>query len=89
MGGEPLRLKYFAWVREQLGVGGEEVRPPESVKTIADLIAWLCERDERYRTVLCDSPDVRFAVDQEMAEDREHSVEGAREVAFFPPMTGG
>lgn len=85
---KPLRLMYFAWIRERTGVGSEEVTLPAELKTVADLVDWLCGRDESYRQAFASRGDVRVAVNQEMA-DFNKPLEDAREVAFFPPMTGG
>lgn len=77
---------YFAWVRERVGV------PKESVETVAatvsDLVEELKSRDERYELAFSDMASVRVAVDQKLS-DLDAPLAGAKEVAFFPPMTGG
>ncbi|MBK0326431.1 molybdopterin converting factor subunit 1 [Rhodobacteraceae bacterium F11138] len=77
---------YFAWVRERIGV------PRESVETQADTVAGLVEelrgREERYAVAFSDLSALRVALDQELAEF-DAPLDGVREVAFFPPMTGG
>ncbi len=83
-----MKLLYFAWVRERLGKQEEELTPPEEVRTVADLLAWLRERDEAHAAALADENVLRVAVDQQHA-DFDTPVTGAREVAFFPPVTGG
>ena len=83
-----MKLLYFAWVRERLGKREEELTPPEEVRTVADLLAWLRERDEAHAAALADENVLRVAVDQQHA-DFDTPVTGAREVAFFPPVTGG
>lgn len=83
-----MRVLYFAWVRERMGVGSETVSPPESVATVAGLAAWLAARDERSAHALGELEGLRAAVDQELV-DADASIVGAAEVAFFPPMTGG
>ena len=81
-----LTLRYFAWVRERVG------EPTESVETeaatVAELVEELRGREERYARAFADLRAVRVAVDQELA-DFSAPIGGAREVAFFPPMTGG
>jgi len=77
---------YFAWVRERIGLPKERVET--SAKTVADLVAELKAREERYAVAFEDTSALRVAVDQELA-DFDASLEGVREVAFFPPMTGG
>ncbi|KPA20889.1 MULTISPECIES: molybdopterin converting factor subunit 1 [unclassified Shimia] len=77
---------YFAWVRERIGVPKEVVET--QAKTVTDLVEELRGREERYAAAFADLSALRVAVDQELTEF-DASLEGAREVAFFPPMTGG
>lgn len=77
---------YFAWVRERIGVPREQV--DTDAATVADLIEELKTREERYALAFSDLRALRVAVDQELT-DFDASLAGAREVAFFPPMTGG
>ena len=77
---------YFAWVRERNGVPREQVATDAA--TVADLIEELKTREERYALAFSDLRALRVAVDQELT-DFDASLAGAREVAFFPPMTGG
>ena len=81
-----MRVIYFAWVRERIGLGSEEVE--SSAATVQDLVDELRGREERYAFVFGDMSAIRVAVDQELV-DLSHPLKGAREVAFFPPMTGG
>ena len=77
---------YFAWVRERIGVPRETVS--SAAETVMDLVEELRARDARYDAAFSDISALRVAVDQELV-DFEFSLSGAREVAFFPPMTGG
>jgi molybdopterin synthase sulfur carrier subunit len=77
---------YFAWVRERIGIPRETV--DTQAATVADLVAELSAREERYAAALSDLTALRVAVDQELT-DFDAPLDGAREVAFFPPMTGG
>ncbi len=77
---------YFAWVRERIGLPREKVSTEAA--TVAELVAELCAREERYAMAFSDLTALRVAVDQELT-DFTASLDGAREVAFFPPMTGG
>ncbi|AUJ64939.1 molybdopterin converting factor subunit 1 [Aestuarium zhoushanense] len=77
---------YFAWVRERIGVPREQVATDAA--TVAELIEELKTREERYALAFSDLRALRVAVDQELT-DFDASLAGAREVAFFPPMTGG
>ncbi|KPF41966.1 molybdopterin converting factor subunit 1 [Rhizobium sp. AAP43] len=81
-------LVYFAWVRERIGKGEEEIDLPESVKTAGDLIAHLATLGEDYAEALRVPNAIRVAVNQEHVEHHE-SIAGAREIGIFPPMTGG
>lgn len=77
---------YFAWVRERIGLPRERVETRAA--TPAALVEELRAREERYAAAFADLSALRVAVDQELAE-WDSPLAGAREVAFFPPMTGG
>ncbi|MEP5727821.1 MAG: molybdopterin converting factor subunit 1 [Sulfitobacter sp.] len=77
---------YFAWVRERIGVPREKVETQAT--TVQELVAELAAREERYAVAFSDLSALRVAVDQELA-DFDAPLQGVREVAFFPPMTGG
>ena len=77
---------YFAWVRERIGLPKERVETEAA--TVADLVAELVAREERYAMAFADLSALRVAVDQELTAF-DAPLAGAREVAFFPPMTGG
>ncbi|TFL17729.1 molybdopterin converting factor subunit 1 [Jannaschia formosa] len=81
-----MRVLYFAWLRERIGTGREEVET--GAATVADLVEELRAREERYAVAFADMTTVRAAVDQELVP-LDTPLAGAREVAFFPPMTGG
>lgn len=83
-----MKIRYFAWVRERIGRGHEQVEPPEQVETIADLIGWLTTRGPEYEVAFADAQVVRAAIDFAHV-GHEASIRGAGEVAFFPPVTGG
>jgi molybdopterin synthase sulfur carrier subunit len=82
------RLIYFAWVRERIGTSGEDVELPAGIDTVADLLRWLKSRGEGYEQALQYPEIIRVAINQEHVEHRER-IAGAREIALFPPMTGG
>ncbi|MGH1353865.1 MAG: molybdopterin converting factor subunit 1 [Thalassovita sp.] len=77
---------YFAWVRERIGIPREKI--DTQAATVADLVAELVAREERYAAAFADLSALRVAVDQELT-DFDAPLDGVREVAFFPPMTGG
>jgi molybdopterin synthase sulfur carrier subunit len=83
-----VRLVYFAWVRERVGQAEEQVVLPEDVATVLDLVRWLKARGEGYDAAFADETLVRAAVNQTHVKPGA-SLAGAREIAFFPPMTGG
>jgi sulfur-carrier protein len=83
-----MKLKYFAWVRERIGKAEETIEPPASVLTIADLIGWLSARDESYAHAFEKPRVIRAAIDHAHVKP-DTAIAGAREIAFFPPMTGG
>ena len=83
-----MRLVYFAWVRERVGKTDEEVDLPSSVATVADLVGWLETRGEEYEYAFENEGVVRAAIDHVHAKP-DAPIAGAREIAFFPPMTGG
>ena len=82
-----MKLLYFAWVRERIGKAEETIDPPASVKTVADLVQWLVGRGEEYAHAF-EKPVVRAAIDHTHVKP-DAAIAGAREIAFFPPMTGG
>ena len=81
-----MNVMYFAWVRERIGVPFEDVQT--TAVTVADLVTELSAREDRYAAAFADVSSLRVAVDQELA-DFDAPLAGVREVAFFPPMTGG
>jgi len=83
-----MRVKYFAWVRERVGKSEETVEPPSSVRTVEDLIGWLAGRGEGYAYAFETPRVIRAAIDHAHVKP-EATISGAREIAFFPPMTGG
>ena len=83
-----LKVVYFAWVRERIGRGEEEVEPPAEVATVADLVRWLKQRGEEYGYAFENENVVRAAINHTLVKP-DAVLAGAKEVAFFPPMTGG
>ena len=83
-----MKLIYFAWVRERIGKPEEDIDLPETVKTVGDLLQFLKGRGEEYEAALQVPKVIRVAINQEHVEHDE-LIAGAREIALFPPMTGG
>ena len=88
MASTTLHLLYFAWLRERVGLGQEDVAVPPGVATVADLVAWLRGRGPGYEAAFGTTAPVRCAVNQEFA-GQDAAVSAGDEVAFFPPVTGG
>ena len=83
-----MRLRYFAWVRERVGKPEEDVDVPPEVKTIGELVQWLSKRGEEYAHAFENPKVIRAAIDKTHVQAGA-SIKDAREIAFFPPMTGG
>ena len=83
-----MKILYFAWLRERIGIGEEEIELPAEISTVADLKQWLAARGEAYAYAFENPRVVRAAMDQVHVKPGT-AIAGAREIAFFPPMTGG
>ena len=83
-----MKILYFAWLRERLNRGEEEVSPPPEVATVADLIGWLRQRDEAADLAMQKPEIIKAAIDAKIVP-HSTSIAGAKVVALFPPMTGG
>ncbi|MBB6425196.1 MoaD/ThiS family protein [Sphingopyxis sp. JAI128] len=83
-----LNIAYFSWVRERMGVADEMVDLPADVGDLGALIAWLAVRDERGALAFAEPHRIRAAIDGNMS-GRGAPLAGVREVALFPPVTGG
>ncbi|KPF56054.1 molybdopterin converting factor subunit 1 [Rhizobium sp. AAP116] len=83
-----VKVVYFAWVRERIGKGEEELEIPAEVKTAGELVSWLGTLGEGYEEALRFPKAIRVAINQEHVEHNE-LIAGAREIGIFPPMTGG
>lgn len=83
-----MRIVYFAWVRERVGVEAEDVDLPDSVATAGELVDWLKARSPSHAFALEEPRAIKIAVDKVHARP-DAPIAGAQEVALFPPMTGG
>lgn len=83
-----MKLLYFAWVRERVGIAEEDVDLPAAVATVAGLLDWLATRSPGHAAALADRSAIRVGVDQAFV-GTDASISGAQEVAIFPPVTGG
>jgi molybdopterin synthase sulfur carrier subunit len=83
-----VRLLYFAWVREKVGVSTEEVDLPQTVASVEALVEWLKQRGPQYGEAFARPQVVRAALDRVHVKPTA-ALGSVREVAFFPPVTGG
>ena len=83
-----IEMLYFAWVRERIGKGSERIDPPTSIATVDQLIDWLSGLGPEYADVFADKTRLRAAIDQQFVPI-DTAIAGAREIAIFPPVTGG
>jgi molybdopterin synthase sulfur carrier subunit len=83
-----MRLLYFAWVKEKVGRASEDIALPPEIATIAELIAWLKTRGPEFANAFARDEIIRAAIDQSHVR-RDARIGTAREIAFFPPVTGG
>jgi sulfur-carrier protein len=83
-----VKVLYFAWVRERVGKAEEEIDPPPEIATVGELMGWLARRGEQYGYAFDNPKVIRAALDRTHVR-ADARIEGAREIAFFPPMTGG
>jgi len=83
-----VKILYFAWVRERIGKADEELDPPAAVTTVAELMRWLAARGEEYSHAFENPKVIRAAIDRVHVRP-DAKIGAAREIAFFPPMTGG
>jgi sulfur-carrier protein len=83
-----MKIRYFAWVRERVGKTDEDIDVPAGITTVGDLMTWLAARGEEYASAFENPKVIRAAIDRSHVRP-EAAIAGAREIAFFPPMTGG
>jgi len=83
-----IQLLYFAWVREAIGRDSEAIDVPSNITTVARLLDWLAASSEAHARAFADRARLRAAIDQRFVP-LDASVAGAKEIAIFPPVTGG
>lgn len=81
-------LRYFAWLRERAGVSEERLRLPAEIQTVADLLIWQSRRGHPFDQAFAKPDAIRVAIDHTHAKPTA-AIGAAREIAFFPPVTGG
>ena len=82
-----MKILYFSWLREKIGVPFEELEVQS--ENVNDLIKELIRTDQKYALAFEDIKSIRVAVDQKLVQNLNVSIKNVKEVAFFPPMTGG
>jgi len=83
-----VKVRYFAWVRERVGKAEEDIEPPAGIATVGELVKWLAQQGESYAYAFENPKVIRAAIDRNHVR-ADARIEGAGEIAFFPPMTGG
>jgi len=83
-----VKLRYFAWVRERIGKAEEDIEPPAGVATVGQLVSWLAQKGDGYAYAFENPKVIRAAIDRNHVR-ADARIDGAGEIAFFPPMTGG
>ncbi|MGI9364706.1 MAG: molybdopterin converting factor subunit 1 [Rhizobiaceae bacterium] len=83
-----LKILYFSWIRERVGIDEETIKLPENIETVLQLLLWLKSRNEQFAAALEFPEIIRVALDQEHVDHGE-LIGSPREIALFPPMTGG
>ena len=83
-----MKLIYFAWVREKVGISEETQNPPETIASVGELVEWLKTRSDGFREAFSENMVIRVAVNFEYVSF-DHPINPDDEIAFFPPVTGG
>jgi molybdopterin converting factor subunit 1 len=83
-----MKILYFAWLRSKIGLGEEELSPPQTVTTVGQLVEWLKTRSPAHAAAFAEPAVIRAAVNQDFAR-LDHAIGASDEIAFFPPVTGG
>lgn len=83
-----MKVLYFAWLRQRIGVAAEEFDLPSDVHNVEELVGWLTAKGPGYAKGFAEPQVIRAAVNFEYVPF-DHKLANTDEVAFFPPMTGG
>ena len=83
-----MKIIYFSWLKENLGISEENVVPPKNINNINDLINWLSKKSTKHKKILLKSKNIKCAINQEIV-NKNNKIKKNDEIAFFPPFTGG
>jgi molybdopterin synthase sulfur carrier subunit len=83
-----VKILYFAWLRERIGKSDEEIHVPPGITTVGELMTWLAKRGDEYAHAFENPKVIRAAIDRNHVRP-DAAIAAAKEIAFFPPMTGG
>ena len=83
-----MKILYFSWLKEKIGLNSQEIIKPENVETVGDLITFLKEQSENHKNAFSDLNSIKVAVNQEFSNLKQQ-IKEKDEIAFFPPVTGG
>jgi len=83
-----MKILYFAWLRQKIGVSREEIDPPSEINTLGELIRWLKGQSPGHADAFLDETAVHAAINHEFATT-DVAIKPGDEIAFFPPITGG
>lgn len=84
-----MKILYFAWIRERIGMASEDIDLPDTVTNVATFIDWMKSRGDEFAYALESDATIRVALDREHCTDFSRTLENVNEIALFPPMTGG
>ena len=83
-----MNIKYFSWVRDQIGIENENISISNNIKTVEDLINHLKTISNKHQNALSDTSIIRCAVNMEVV-NLDHVINDSDEIALFPPVSGG
>ena len=83
-----MKIIYFSWLKENLGISEENVVPPKNINNINDLINWLSKKSTKHKKIFLKSKNIKCSINQEIV-NKNNKIKKNDEIAFFPPFTGG
>ena len=83
-----MKIIYFSWLKEILGISEENIRPPKNIKNVENLIKWLSTKSIKHKKVFLKSKNIHCAINHKIV-NKSNKIKNKDEIAFFPPFTGG